>query len=221
MDLFKKYIGKPIELSISGQVTVTGILLDEGSDILVVYNGEDYIYIPILHIHYINFQYENEEDIETPDSIPIKDQNEAISFRKILNNAKGIFVELYITDHPSLHGYITHVMNDYFIFFSPVYKTIFIPLQHLKLLIPYHTHQRPYDLDNQELPLNPSNISLSRTFEEQCKKYIGKMTVFDLGKDPRKVGKLTKLQNGQIELIIARHQAIYLNFNHIKAVHFP
>ncbi|WP_085524167.1 DUF2642 domain-containing protein [Tuberibacillus sp. Marseille-P3662] len=223
MNSYKVYRGELVELSLSGHIHFSGMLIDTGPDIMVIYNGHDFIYIPIIHIQYVNFEYENKNnnDIAKPDDIPIGDRQASISFRKILNNAKGIFTEIYVTGQQSIHGYITNIMNDYFVFYSPVYKTMFIPLHHLKFLKPYNSHERPYALDNEELPLTPSTVSLSRTFEEQCKKYIGKITIFDMGHDPTKIGKLTKIENSQIELVIARQQAISINSNHVKSLHFP
>ncbi|MFC4619417.1 DUF2642 domain-containing protein [Camelliibacillus cellulosilyticus] len=218
---FKKYVGEPVEVTISGHYQLSGILIDAGTDLLILYNGEDFIYIPGVHIHYTDFQYVSEEEISEPDDVPFQGQNESISFRKILNNAKGMFSEINITGNETIHGYVTHVLNDYFTFYSPVYKTMFIPLHHLKYLIPYHTGQRPYALDKEALPLSPSNVALSRTFEEQCRKHVGDIIIFDLGHDPKKVGQLVKVENGQVEMIIARDQSIYLNMHHIKAVHMP
>ncbi len=206
----------------SGNLVISGILIDTGSNIVVIYDGEDFLYIPLIHVHYINFNCENDTgEISKPDEDPIGNQEDSISLRNTLNNAKGVFTEIFVTSNQSIHGYVTNVMNDYFVFFSPVHKTLYVPLQHLKWLKPYKQSHRPYSLDNEELPLIPTSTPLSRTFEEQCKRNIGKAAVFDLGKDPNKIGKLIKIENGQIELVLARNQTIYTNLQHVKTLHFP
>jgi hypothetical protein len=221
LSIYNKFIGKTVELSISGKNRIIGMMIDIGSDIIVVYDGEQFIYVPKMHIHCINSSTENETEIEKPKSVPINFEEESISFRKILTNAKGLFSEIFITSNQSIHGYITNIMNDYFIFYSPVYKMMLIPMHHLKWLIPYKESERPYTLTNEELPLVPFNLTLARTFTEQCKKYEGKLVIFDLGKDPNKIGKLIKVDHNQLQLTIGRNKSVYLNIQHIKTLHLP
>ncbi|MCM3718198.1 DUF2642 domain-containing protein [Fictibacillus phosphorivorans] len=221
MSIYNRYIGKTVNLTISGNKSITGIIIDIGTDIIVVFDGEQFIYIPKVHIHLINNSIDDEEEIKKPKNTPIIFEEETISFRKILTNAKGLFSEVFITSNQSIHGYITNIMNDYFVFYSPVYKMMLIPMQHLKWLIPYKESERPYTLSNEELPLVPINMTLARTFTEQCKKYEGKLVIFDLGKDPNKIGKLVKMDNGQLQLTIERNRNVLLNIQHIKSLHLP
>lgn len=215
------YVGENVRITTSGNFEINGILIDAGTDILVVYTGEHFMYIPLIHIHFISFNNDTEEDIQRPDDVPIGDKDDHISLRKVLTNAKGLFSEVFVTSHQSIHGYVTNVMNDYFVFFSPVYREIFIPLQHLKWLIPYNQNLRPYDLNKEAFPLNPSAIPLARTFAQQCKKYIGKIVIFDLGNQPNKIGKLIEINDTQVELIVARNMTMYTNLHHVKTVHLP
>ena len=53
--------------------------------------------------------------------------------------------------------HITGIMNNYFVFQSPVYKTMYISLNHLKWLIPYAQNDKPYGLDNHTITLQPNN----------------------------------------------------------------
>lgn len=220
MSIFNKLIGETVELSISGNKTVTGILIDIGSDIIVIYDGKQYLYVPKIHIHRIN-STDIETDIEKPESLPIGSEEESYSLRKVLMNAKGLFAEVFITSNQSIHGYITTIMNDYFTFYSPVYNIMLIPMQHLKWLIPYHMGERPYTLSNEELPLVPFQMSLARTFSEECKKYKDKLVIFDLGNDPNKIGKLVSMDNSQIQLTIGRNETVFINIQHIKTLHLP
>ncbi|WP_234400731.1 DUF2642 domain-containing protein [Virgibacillus senegalensis] len=216
MELLKKYVMKNLQLEISGKKIVKGKLLEVGSDIIVLYDGNDFLYIPSIHIQHV-FE-EDEEDIQLDEALFPPDGN--LSFRKTLTNAKGIFSEIFVTGSLSIHGYVTSILNDYFVFYSPVYKTMYIPFQHLKWLIPYDDNRTPYALEKEKLPVNPLSVSLSRTFYIQLEKFIGNIIVIDLGFKPGNVGQLTNLQGNLMEITTARGTPVFINLNHIKAVHF-
>jgi hypothetical protein len=197
-----------------------GILLDIGSDVLVIYNGEDYIYIPLIHVQRM---LENVEDppIAVPSNEYPMDYLHTLSLRSILNNAKGMFSEIQVTKHQSVHGYVTTILNDYFVFYSPVYKTMYIPINHLKWLIPYTSSQTPYNLENDIFPVNPTPLTLARTFELQLEKLIGKIVVFDLGTDPDRIGQLKGIHGNFVELVTAKGDIVFSHLEHIKTVHYP
>ncbi len=214
-------LGKQIEVKISGEDFFEGLLIDFGQDILVLFNGRQFLYIPLLHVHSIKLSDKKNQIIDSPTEQSFTGEIESISYRKALINAKGMFIEIYATGNISFHGYILNILNDYLIFYSPVYKIIFIPLNHVKWLTPYNHNITPYTLDNKALPVKPSNISFSRTLEEQLKKLEGELVVFDGGKDPMKVGLLKEIENNLIELVIANGETVFLKQNHIKSVHLP
>ena len=215
-------IGKQVELEVSGKVLLEGILVDVGLDILVIYNGKEYLYIPHLHIHNIKLCTNPRTELADVDTeSPLYDEDEMISYRKTLINAKGRFVEIYVTGNKSIHGYITAILNDYFVFYSPVYKTMFISLNHLKWLTPYQTNITPYTLGNEVLPVKPTDIPLQMSLEEQLKKLEGKLTVFDLGDHPMKVGLLKQVQNNIIELVTASGESVFWKLMHVKTIHLP
>jgi hypothetical protein len=221
LSIFSKFLEEYIEITINASLILKGKLIDVGSDIMVIYNGEDFYYIPLVHTQYIRFsKLAYTEEIQLPPELPIGQPEDNISVRKILTNSKGIFTEIYVTNHQPIHGYVTGVMNDYFLFFSPVHKLISIPLQHFKWLMPYRENERPYSLKNEEFPLIPISTTSARTFEEQCKRNIGKMAIFDLGKEPKKIGKIISIQNNQVELAIARNQTIFTNLTHVHSASF-
>jgi hypothetical protein len=221
MNNLHSLIGKQIELEVSGKVMLRGILVDIGLDIIVIYNGKEYLYIPHLHIHNISLSTNPDEELSnvTPE-LPF-DKDDMISYRKTLMNAKGRFVEIYVTGNKSIHGYVTAVLNDYFVFYSPLYKTMFISLNHLKWLTPYQTNITPYTLGNEVLPVKPTNIPLQRSLEEQLKKFEGKLIVFDLGDHPMKIGLLKQVQNDIIELVTADGKSIFWKIMHVKTIHLP
>jgi len=219
----KAFIGKEVEVEISGKTFFNGILIDLGLDIVVLYDGWKFLYIPILHLHNIKerISIENEQTEQPPAGTPFQPENETLSYRKVLTNAKGQFVEIYVTGNKSIHGYITSVLNDYIVFYSPVYKSLFISMQHLKWLTPYTTKLTPYTLKPEELPVVPSSIPLSRSYEEQIKKFKGQLIIFDMGGDPNKVGLMTELSNNIVELVTASGTKVYWKLMHLKTAHLP
>jgi len=214
-------LGKQVSVKLSGELVFEGILTDLGQDILVIFNGLKYYYIPWMHIHMVYISDKSREKINEPDEPSIGQELETISYRKILLNAKGIFSEIYVTGNITFHGYIINVLSDYLVFYSPVFKTMYISLSHLKWITPYNQQLNPYTLKNESLPLHPSNVPLNRSFESQLKKDEGKLVVFDGGTDPMKIGLLNRVENNQIELAIANGENVYLKLNHIKSVHLP
>jgi hypothetical protein len=217
----KDNIGKYIKLELSGKKFIKGLLIDVGSDLWVIFNGYDYLYIPAIHCQ--NWMYLKQDEIDefmvTEGATPIYNNNEDISLRKTLTAAKGIFTEIYVTSNQALHGYITSIMNNYFVFYSPIYKTMFISLNHLKWLIPYTNNQRPYGLSNANLPVNPSNITFARSFEVQIEKLTGELIVFNIGENENVIGKVKDIKDNFVELISAKEDPVFINLQHIKTIH--
>ena len=160
---FIDLIGKTIEVEISRDIFLKGTLLDSGLDIIVMYDGknQNFLYIPFVHVQKLKETILDEEDssYHPPSERPI--ETDLISFRKALMIAKGLFVQVYVTGNKSIHGYLTSIMNDYFVFHSPVYKTMFIAMKHVKWLIPYPPNATPYSLNNENLPLHARFYSIS------------------------------------------------------------
>ncbi|MFD0678624.1 MULTISPECIES: DUF2642 domain-containing protein [unclassified Paenibacillus] len=220
MRVIQQFVGQQVIVDISGNNICKGTLIDLGLDIMVIVHEQQFYYIPLVNVQNVKLNSESstEPDNKSEDT-PIDYQADSLSYRKILNAAKGHFLEIYVTGNKTIHGYLTSIMNDYFVFYSPVYKAMFISMNHLKWLIPYRSNHTPYSLDNQSLPLSPVNITLSRTFEEQCKKLEGKLVVFDLGDNTKKIGLLQKADSDFIELINANGDKIVWNLQHLKTVY--
>lgn len=220
---FVDMIGKILEIEISGSKVRTGTLVDAGQDILVIFQGvnNEFLYIPLLHVQRIRDMKREEimEFQEPPSEKPI--EIESISFRKILMNAKGLFVQIFVTGNKAIHGYLTSIMNDYFVFHSPIYKTMYISMNHVKWLIPYPLNTTPYSLTNQNQYLTPQNATLSRSFEEQLKKFTDELVILDGGHNKDKIGLLKNVRNNKIALITAEGETVYWNLTHIKTVQFP
>ncbi|MEH7176923.1 DUF2642 domain-containing protein [Neobacillus vireti] len=224
MSVFKDLIGKNIEIELSGKNFYTGTLIDSGLDIIVLYVGRSqrFYYIPTVHIQRVKEEKEDQNSFvyELPEEKPLKPDSLTISFRGILNNSRGRFVEVYVTGNKSIHGYLTSIMNDYFVFYSPIYKTVFISMGHVKWLVPYPEHSAPYSINNQTLPASPASIPLARSFEDQCKKLENQLVVIDGGDSSEKIGLLQKVSNYQLTVITAERDMVYRNLEHIKTIHF-
>lgn len=219
---FANLLKEQVKTELSGKKEITGILIDEGLDVVVIYDGYKYFYIPLLHIHKLEKDFDEKHIASDKNAAQLMFlEEEAISYRKILLNAKGTFIEIYVTGNKSLHGYITSVLTDYFVFYSPVFKNVFVSFHHLKWLIPYHNMKTPYSLNEHELPVVPPGFSLQRTFEEQLRKFIDKLVVFDLGETNEKIGVIKSIQHNFVELVTAEGQKVFLKISHIKTVHVP
>lgn len=213
--------GAVVEVELSGRtLPVRGVLIETGPDILVLRSDSRYYYIPLVHVQQLRKSDELYEDNPAAEQ-PFEPHSDPISYRKVLLNAKGMFAELYIAGRQSIHGYVTSVMNDYFVFYSPVYHSVVISLDHLKYLVPYHPAVTPYDLTHEQFPLKPSPVSLSRTFEQQVRKLLGEFVVLDLGDHPNKIGVLKGLDDGMLELVNAAGKSIFIHFKHVKTIHLP
>ncbi|WP_226536483.1 DUF2642 domain-containing protein [Fictibacillus halophilus] len=216
MNHFSRMLNKQIKLKITGH-SFKGILTDFGNDILVLFDGQKFFYIPLLHVQKAVLIEGDDQDIIKPEAMPFPQDDSPISYRSILTNAKGLYTQVYVIGKKTLHGTIIHVLSDYLVLYSPVYKLIYIPLAHLKWLTLYEQNTSPYSV-RIELP---DTSSLSRSFEEQLKKFEGKIAVFDMGEDPDKIGLIKNGKGNLIELINANGEAVYFKLNHVKSVYLP
>lgn len=220
--LFQKLVNEIVNIEISGKKKINGTLIDVGSDIAVVFNGKDYVYIPLIHIQNIKLADANEYDIlgpKEPSAFVSEDDSNDLSLRKVLTRGKGMFVEIFVTGKQELHGYLTSIMNNYFVFHSPVFKTMYITLNHLKWIIPYTQEKRPYGLESHNFPIQPTNTLLARSFEVQMEKFKNKMVVINLGENNTHIGKINNIAEQMVEIQTARDEPVLINLHHIKAFH--
>ncbi|MGZ9585727.1 DUF2642 domain-containing protein [Paenibacillus marinisediminis] len=220
MNLISNYLGQYIEIEVTGSKRLAGRLVDYGLDIIVIYDGSRYVYISSLHVQHMKLRKEKDASIMDPPEEELLSERD-ISYRKTLSCAKGQFIELYVSSNQTIHGYITNVLTNYFVFYSPIYKTMYIPLIHLKWLTYDISRRTPYSLDMRFLPMQPSELTLARTFEEQMKKLEGKIIVLDLGHDMHKQGLLYRLEGSLIELVTADEERLFSSIQHIQTVHSP
>ncbi|MFJ5624256.1 DUF2642 domain-containing protein [Peribacillus loiseleuriae] len=221
MSNMTELIGNNVYIELTKKSYFKGILTDVGSDILVLYDGQKFFYIPWLHVRSLQLNSNTNDQIDNPIESSLAEETESISYRKILTNAKGMFTEISVIGNLSFHGYVLSVLSDYFVFYSPVFNTMYISLSHLKWITPYNKNITPYTLSNTSLPVNPSNTPLLRSFEDQLKKVEGKLVVIDGGGDPMKIGLLKNVKNNLLEIAIASGETVYLKLTHVKSLHLP
>jgi hypothetical protein len=216
-------VGKPVEVEISGKMLpIKGNLIEFGSDILVVYNGADFFYIPSIHVQHIKLALK--ADFESTDltGAPLQNQSDSIEYRKMLVNATGMFVELYVIGKHSIHGYLTSVMDDFLVFNSPIFHTVLISLNHIKYLIPYNSDAIPYLLKKEHFFLaSPFNSLVANMLDQQLKKLEGEIIVLDLGENPNKIGLLKSFEDQTLQLVTANGTTVYTHMGHVKTIHLP
>jgi len=220
MESVRSLLGKKVELKISGcKIPFIGELVDLGSDIIVIFSENRYVYTPVHHLQHLKLSTDS-EDSSPADREPLVDHTH-ISYRKMLMNSRGIFTEIDLGGPNPLHGYVTSIMNDYFIFFSPLYHSVYIPLHHVKYICPLPPNMTPSYLNQHLFQLQQPALPLSRTLDQQLEKFQNELVIFDLGESPLKAGMLKKVDNRIIELVEAGGNTILLHCDHIKSIHLP
>jgi len=200
----------------------TGILVDVGDDILVFNSRNRYYYVPVKHLHHLRLNLSDQVTNRSLEENPIeRATGDTISYRKTLFLARGLYVEIHITGVHTLNGYMTSIMNDYLVFFSPIFHTVYVSLEHLKAIVPYPVNMTPYLTDKEHFSVKPSGLTLARTFEQQLKKMEGHMVVLDLGDITGKIGLLRSVDKGMLCLVTAGGDVITWNVQHIKSAHLP
>ena len=220
--IIQSLVNEVIQIEVSGKKLISGTVLDVGSDMIVLFNGADFVYVPIAHIQRFWVDCNNENDIKVPTEFPsivAEESKEVLSFGEVLTQAKGKFIEIYVTGTQPLHGYITSIMDNYVVFQSPIYKTMYISLNHLKWLIPYSQNERPYGLDNQSFSFQPNDESFANTLEAQVGNIKNKIVVFNIGENKSYVGKINNVEAQIVEVQTARARSVFLNLDHIKTLH--
>ena len=211
-----------VKVEVSGKKLISGTIIDLGSDMLVLFNGKNFMYIPLEHIQNFEMDQNNEEDIQGPTedpSIKAIENQQDLTFKETLEIAIGRYVEIYVTDNQPLHGQITSVQDDYFVFYSPIYKTMYIPIAHLKWLIPYVQNESLYGLNEKNRIVRSNSGVLANTFKKQIEKFVHRIVVLNIGGVKSHNGKISSIDEQIIEIQKARTNAMYLNINHIKTLH--
>jgi len=199
---------------------VHGQLVDQSAELIVLYDGIRFMYVPLVHIEQLT-RYPSPSGMtgKIPES-PLGPA-EHLSHRKVLLNAKGVFAELYVAGNRTIHGYVTSVMTDFFVFHSPLHRSLCVSMRHLKIFAPYDDGQLPYALGPNRFPFYPPTAPLARTFDRQLQKFENEFVILDLGEQPRKSGLLKSVANNLVELAAADGTSTYIHLDHVRTIHLP
>ncbi|KXH78535.1 hypothetical protein [Sporosarcina sp. HYO08] len=220
--IVQSLVNEYVRIEVSGKEKLHGNVIDIGSDIIVIYNGKQFVYIPLGHIQNLIIDRQNENDITPPTEFPSIITGKAfkeLSFKEVISQAIGKYIEVFVAGHESLHGQIRCVMDDYFVFDSPVYKTMYVSMNHLKWLIPYAENEKLYDIDQQN-PLGQQKYEdLAKSFAKQMNQLKDQLIVVNVGSHKSCIGKVSNVDLQVAELQTTRANSILLNIDHIKTVH--
>ncbi|MEK4284683.1 DUF2642 domain-containing protein [Ureibacillus sp. FSL K6-0165] len=209
-------------IEIMGGKIFNGSLIDSSDEIFVIHVNNQFVYLPTDHIYTLERDIDNENNIQSPSELPqfITKVNQDLTLLNILSMAKGLHVELMVTRNEALHGVITSVMDDYFVFQSPIYNTMYIPNKHLKWIIPHIKNDLPYGISETEF-LSLSKIklpTLKKQFADQIAELKGQLVILNLGKDFSHIGKINHVEGRLIEMKDGKSNTIYCNLSHIQIV---
>lgn len=217
MTIFAEFLGKELILDLPG-AKQDGLLVDLGMDIAVLYNEQAYVYIPTAHIRHCRLKpKDNGEPTHSPINTPMKNKG-TFSYREILKRAKDLFIEIAVLGNATAYGYISEILEDYFVFLSPIYKTMLIPLEHLKWLALLSQQQTYYSLSKQDLKNLPQVGPFATTFQGQLESLVGNFLTLDLNNEPLKNGLLKDVTGRYLQLITAREELVLYSLKHIQVV---
>lgn len=211
-----------VVIELSGGKFLNGSVVDSSSELFVLYDGNKFFYLPFEHIHSLKIDVDNENNIQQPSQIPtlISKGHQDLTLKNILSLAKGIHVEIMVVRNEALHGMITEVMDDYFVFESPIYKKMLILNKHLKWLIPYFNNEFPYGLGEQEfLSLSSHTHAYKNTFASQIAELKNQLVVINLERDFSHIGKLQNINDSIIVMLNGKSEVTYFNLSHIQTLH--
>ena len=214
MGFFDECLGQRIEFDVSGDGKHSGSLVDVGTDIIVVYKESKFYYFPLNHVRHLTHQPNAEGD----SSVPELTFTEKISYQTILQNAKGFFCEICLSGHQKMDGYMADVKTDYFVFVTPLGKTILIPQFHLKWISPFANNAMPYSLSLGQVALQPQQTSFAPTFAEQLKQEEGRIITLDEGLIDSMTGLLQKFEDRILEIVDVDEKKHYFHVQHVKNV---
>lgn len=213
----KKYV----TVCLVGDHLFKGVIFDSGSDIIVLFTGENFFYIPFSHIEYIVADTPDTEFSEPSNypSIFTNRNQKDLTLASILKQAIGVYQEICIISKKSLYGTVLDVLEDYIVFYSPIYKELYIPIEHIKWLVPSMLNERPYSLSEEEFNWQQVEQDFKGNFIMQLATLVNKLVVINFGEKIHHIGKVKSITNRVLELTIAKDKSMYINLEHVQIIH--
>lgn len=221
-NLFQQNDKELVMVNLVGDQFFKGKIIDSSSHMIILFNGENFIYIPFRHVKDIkNEEAETENKIVKPADFPSiisNSLNVNLTLEGALHKARGMYTEISVVSKKPLYGTVGEVLNDYFVFYSPIYKTMYIPIIHLKWLIPYIHGEEPYGLSKNNYKMSISDRQYKQYFSMQFAELIGRLVVINVGDKVPDIGKVETIHNNIVELRTAKEN-LYINMDHIQTIH--
>ncbi|AJY73642.1 hypothetical protein [Paenibacillus beijingensis] len=212
--------GRRVEWQAAGGTTaVCGVLAEWGQDVLVLYeeNNERYYYVPLVQTRKLRLLSEGEEPAPVKAEQPLVPRGERASYRKALMGARGVYAEIGVSGG-SIYGYLSGIMNDFFVFCSPACSSIFIPLHHLKYISPTNKPSAPYNLTAEQFPLRPASMGMARTFDQQLRKLEGKFVMLAIDEHDMMAGVLREASERTVDLTTADGRPVMVHIGSIRCL---
>lgn len=214
MSILKNYLDKEIMFELSGCGKRDALLIEVGQEVIVLYDNNKYMYVPLTHIQSVQ---ETIKKSNFASSRASAEKTGKLTLDYVLQKAIGLYVEVRLDKSLLLQGTITQLCTDYFQFQSLIHGKLSIPYAHWKWISP---------LDGEHLSLlPPSTVSGMKTatppiqtFEELLHAARGKYVTFDLGISPDKCGILSKVQSPVVELITTDSTKLVYPIEHIRSL---
>lgn len=211
-----------VTVEVSGRKQLTGTVIELGKDLVVLCNGMDFLYIPLAHIQYSRIDNSGDNVIEVPTDpkhVVVPEDGEDFTLLNVLQQSLDKGIEIFVTGRHSLFGYITEILDDYFVFWSPTHQNIYVKFSHLKWLIPYPPTHKFYGIVDETSLLQVKKNNNSRTFKEKVQELKNNVVVINGGESQKQIGKLNDVTDQFVEIQTAKMLTEYLNMEHIKTIH--
>ncbi|CAM4336425.1 hypothetical protein [Paenibacillus tarimensis] len=231
---WKGWLQCQIEVQLAGtERTLRGTLAELGTDLAVVQSSGKPYYIPLHQICRMRLKEQAADycsPVEDTGAGPLfpdllgkaRSEANAVSYRKMLLHAKGMFTEAVLDGSEEiLCGYMSSIMNDYLVFYSPVWHTVMVRLDRICYISPFSEGAAPFDLPPEQLPLRPSPLTLARTFEQQLHKMTGRLVAFNLDTGRGATGMLIRAEEKMICLCTVTGRMEWLHASSVSSVHMP
>lgn len=215
----KDFIGESVNLELLGKKELSGILIEYGKDVLVLFNQNEFCYVPLLHIREIRFLSKEEAGfpVKPDDASAVLPFEKKLALKEVLQAAKASFLEINITGSQPIYGCVTKMMDDYICLFSPVYKTIMIPVCHIKWLVPYSPKSKPFGFNYPKAGVSDFEPTAS-VFEDQLAVLKGSFIKCNVEGSNSVSGKLIGKEGSFLHLATVKEKLVHLNISHLKSV---
>lgn len=212
------WVGRRVEWQgAGGTAAVSGILAEWGQDVLVLYeeNKKRFYYAPLVQTRQLRLLYAGEDEAMSLPEQPLIPFGEQATFRKALMGARGVYAEVLVVGG-SIYGYLSGIMNDFFVFCSPGYPVIFVPLHQLQYMSPTGALTAPYNLSAQQFPLRPAPPGMARNFEQQLHKLEDEFVMLAVDESDRITGLLEEVRDRTVVVTTAEGQPVIVQIGSIR-----